>query len=254
MRITKNNIDDVYKSQPATIDHMERLGYTLIEELFVDASGFGLDSEPALTQSQLKSKLTLLLDKYPSVNTKLTNIGQFQVYIGLFIKTGQARSKRGSNRDVANAYAHNRVMHSLHMYIDNGAIYSYGDHFPIAYRTGKYSNGQEIALINSDSYSVTTNRHQHEVKRALNNCAFINIPTYELKEYIHADRSSDLLNGTIRSTIIAKLENTIHEFEGKAKRARKEWNKEYYMSQVARYTKQIQLFKDVVIPLHPKHV
>jgi hypothetical protein len=45
-------------------------------------------------------------------------------------------------------------------------IYSYGHHFPIA-KFHKMPNGQEIVLFNSSSYSVSTSRHQGEVRSAI---------------------------------------------------------------------------------------
>jgi hypothetical protein len=40
MKITKDNLQDVYKSQEMSIDLLELKGYELVDELFVDSSGF----------------------------------------------------------------------------------------------------------------------------------------------------------------------------------------------------------------------
>ena len=45
MKITKNTISNVYKSEKRSQFH----GYNLVEELFCDSSGFGKDWEIALT-------------------------------------------------------------------------------------------------------------------------------------------------------------------------------------------------------------
>jgi hypothetical protein len=55
--------------------------------------------------------------------------------------------------------------YSNRMFSEHDIIYSYGRHFPIAKRF--YINDEEIYLINSDSYSVTTSKQQWAVKRAI---------------------------------------------------------------------------------------
>jgi len=86
MIITENTLSKVYRCKLASIETMESLGYTLIQELFCDSSGLGADNEPALTKSQFEIKLTELLKEHGSLTAKITMTGQFQVYIGLFKK------------------------------------------------------------------------------------------------------------------------------------------------------------------------
>jgi len=93
MRITRNNIDDVFKSKVCGTETLKLKGYELVDELFADSSGFGQDDEPALTPKQLKSQLQQLVDKYGTVYTFLTGVGMFQVYIGVFTKTGVKKAK-----------------------------------------------------------------------------------------------------------------------------------------------------------------
>lgn len=58
-----------------------------VDELFVDSSGFGDESEPALTARQLNQKLLELLQKYKGpVGIAITEVGQFQLYLGVFRK------------------------------------------------------------------------------------------------------------------------------------------------------------------------
>jgi hypothetical protein len=98
MTIKKDNINDVYRSKIVSIETMELRGYTLLDNLFVDSSGFGAPDEPAYTQSQFMNKLNELLDKHGKVTTTITDAGQFQVYVGVFIKTGKNKtSKIGNN-------------------------------------------------------------------------------------------------------------------------------------------------------------
>jgi hypothetical protein len=72
---------------------MELKGYKLIEELFVDSSGFGSPDELALTREQFEKKLLELLDQHGQLNATITGVGQFQVYVGLFKKEGVKKSK-----------------------------------------------------------------------------------------------------------------------------------------------------------------
>jgi hypothetical protein len=68
------------KAIPNLGDHTPE-GFELVESHFVDSSGFGAEDEPALTFGQFIGKL----------NTKngyaITEVGQFQIYIGEFKKT-----------------------------------------------------------------------------------------------------------------------------------------------------------------------
>jgi hypothetical protein len=52
--------------------------------LFADSSGFGTDSEPALTPDQLRNTVANLLSEHDNLSCCITDIGQFQVYISIF--------------------------------------------------------------------------------------------------------------------------------------------------------------------------
>lgn len=95
--ITLSNLHDVYKVKLMTEETAILKGYELIEELFVDSSGFGSESEPALTRSGFERELEKLLKKHGKLHACITRAGQFQVYIGLFKKTGKKISKRIDN-------------------------------------------------------------------------------------------------------------------------------------------------------------
>ena len=86
MKITEKNMSDVYRAKRDSVECMKSKGYTLVENLFVDSSGFGTENEPALTRSQFERTLTALLEKHKTLTAKITNAGQFQVYVGLFVK------------------------------------------------------------------------------------------------------------------------------------------------------------------------
>ena len=90
-------MQDVYRAKLSSVDTMELKGYELIKELFVDSSGMGAADEPALIQSQFKTELTELLKKHGSLTAKITNAGQFQVYVGLFKRTGASKMHKVAN-------------------------------------------------------------------------------------------------------------------------------------------------------------
>jgi hypothetical protein len=73
-------------------DHRPK-GWKLVEELFVDSSGFGEDDEPALSISQLKDKLIKLQGSDKTYGYGITETGQFQLYLGVFerVRKGGAR-------------------------------------------------------------------------------------------------------------------------------------------------------------------
>jgi hypothetical protein len=52
------------------------------------------------------------------------------------------------------------------LYFYDGRIYSYGSHFMIA-RWTEVRNGARAVLFNSDTYSVTTSKHQSAVRRSI---------------------------------------------------------------------------------------
>lgn len=98
MKITYNTIDRVFGAKLCSVDTMQLKGYELVEEFFVDSSGLGQEDEPALTRGQFLDKLTTLLEEYPGgLTAKVTNAGQFQVYLGLFKRTGKSKARKVAN-------------------------------------------------------------------------------------------------------------------------------------------------------------
>jgi hypothetical protein len=94
MKITINNIDDIKKTKAISQETMELKGYKMIDELFCDSSGFGQDDEPALSVSQTFKKLEEILKTYPIIYTAITGQGQFQIYLGIFIKENKSKAER----------------------------------------------------------------------------------------------------------------------------------------------------------------
>ena len=97
MKLTLSNIQDVYKAKKCGVETMELKGYELIKNLFVDSSGFGSPDEPAMTASQFINELTAIIKKYGMVYATITGVGKFQVYVGLFTRTGKRIAKTIAN-------------------------------------------------------------------------------------------------------------------------------------------------------------
>jgi hypothetical protein len=69
-----------------------------------------------------------------------------------------------THSDVAKRFAERgRPLRGHSVFADNEAIYSYGLHFPMAF----VYDDEKLFLINGDSYSPTTNRHQSDVRSAI---------------------------------------------------------------------------------------
>lgn len=64
-------------------------GWTLIDTLFADKTGWGADDEPALTPDQLVARVAALNDEHRfRVGYGIIEEGQFQVVIGVFLREG----------------------------------------------------------------------------------------------------------------------------------------------------------------------
>jgi hypothetical protein len=94
MRINNNNWQKVFGAKPCSIDTMELLGYELVEELFADSSGFGQDNEMALSVNQFEKRVKELVNEHGTLTAKITGQGMFQVYVGLFKKTGTVHARK----------------------------------------------------------------------------------------------------------------------------------------------------------------
>lgn len=94
MRITATTLDKVFRADTCSTETMQLLGYELVEELFADSSGFGRDDEPALSVNQFERRIAELVAEHGTLTAKITNAGMFQVYVGLFKKTGHKIAKK----------------------------------------------------------------------------------------------------------------------------------------------------------------
>ena len=58
--------------------------YERVDSLFVDSSGFGSPSEPALTATQLEAKLRELFAAHGELLLAIESVGQFQLHVGVW--------------------------------------------------------------------------------------------------------------------------------------------------------------------------
>lgn len=79
-----------------------------------------------------------------------------------------------TNYDIIRSYAQNagrsreyRHAKDANVYASGDTIYSYGSHFPMAVLLGDRSKGNGWWLVNGDTYSMTTTRHQRIVREEL---------------------------------------------------------------------------------------
>jgi hypothetical protein len=66
-------------------------GWQKVQEYFVDSSGFGQEGEPALTVNQFIKKLVV------GRGYAITEVGQFQLYVGEFIKVDETLTQAEVN-------------------------------------------------------------------------------------------------------------------------------------------------------------
>lgn len=114
MKLTKDTLQNVFASKIGSIETMQIKGYELVKELFVDSSGFGLESEPALTESAFINELESLLRIHGTLYSTLTGVGQFQVYVGLFKRTANKKSKCVANNTLQYTKDDGSVVIRLH--------------------------------------------------------------------------------------------------------------------------------------------
>jgi len=76
-------------------------GWEKVNELFCDSSGFGRDSEGALSVGQLQSELLKRLEAKDTFGYAIVEAGQFQAYVGVYRKvTVKAAKPKVDKTDV----------------------------------------------------------------------------------------------------------------------------------------------------------
>ena len=148
-KITTSTIENVFKAKVMSRENMELKGYELIDEIFSDSSGFGLENEPAATVSQLARKLKQLTSEHGALYVTITGMGMFQVYVGVFKRTGTKK---------ATIYASN----TLRFVNDEGDIvYRLYDTNIV---TVKVKTG-DVILDNGGFSTMTTHKRMNDILR-----------------------------------------------------------------------------------------
>lgn len=139
------------------------------------------------------------------------------------------------NSKIAEIFAKgNEQIRTAHLFIEGNVIYSYGYHFPIAFKIDSKN-----ALFNSNGYSITTSKHKSLVKRELlhNGFDITLVNTQELKQKIEQHK-----NGMVYSILEVKEE--VKE-EIKIKECKNETNNknkymliEWYKKRFPNYSKE----------------
>ena len=80
-----NSDEEMVRSIP-NLGNYVAPGWELVDDLFVDSSGFGAPGEPALTFSQFLDKVRQLSSE-EETGFGIRQAGQFQVYIGVYRRT-----------------------------------------------------------------------------------------------------------------------------------------------------------------------
>lgn len=108
------------------------------------------------------------------------------------------------------------------LYFSGNTLFSYRDSFPIAMFYG------DIALINADSYSVTTSKHQRWARQALRHVQTMDVPNLrELRDlitYKNEKRACEYIEIQLAA---------MDAHEAKLKKARSEWKINQYRADIA---------------------
>ena len=97
MKVTQENIYDIFKCTKKSPRVIESQGYELIEYLFCDNSGMGTSNERAYTQDGAIREIERITEEDPTVYVWIVDAGQFQVNLGVYKKTGKTTSKKIAN-------------------------------------------------------------------------------------------------------------------------------------------------------------
>lgn len=137
-----------------------------------------------------------------------------------------------TNKQVADNFAKwTQKGSSLHMFIEEETVYSYGAHFPIARLLTDHVGKR--ALFTTKDYSNSTSKHKSLVRNALldREWEILEIP--------------DVL--TLQSlTNIEYFKNTRQELTDKLSRARLEWTRQNYLSKISQLYDQEKLYYEIV--------
>lgn len=145
------------------------------------------------------------------------------------------------DRDYANGH---------NVYYKGKTIYSYGSHFPMAYRTDYMFKGKDIILYNSTSYSVSTSKHQSYVRTATGYDFIFELSTELISDVIYQLEHYHGINERLRSDLKDYFQKHIEFFLLKAKRARKDWYKSYNIKRASSLLDQLEALHELPEYVH----
>ena len=122
-------------------------------------------------------------------------------------------------------------------------IYSYVYHFPMAHITAFEYHGQPIILRNSDSYSVSTAKHQSFVRRETWDSPVIEVNTKTLKAMIDELSFERHITPVTKSRAIVEIRERIAYATGKHDRAR--LHKDMWMRDIVRDKVQLKVLESL---------
>ena len=135
--------------------------------------------------------------------------------------------------------------HNGNVYFEGHTLYSYGSHFPLAI---KY-NGS--FLLNGESYSITTSKHQSQARQALRHLDCITLPALRVVQDLLAMKARSEREGATGyeaqrlpiecAAYVKGMSREIKNAQEKQKRARSEWRKREW-ARVVDYHEKAALF------------
>lgn len=146
-----------------------------------------------------------------------------------------------NNRQVAENWRlqTGRGKNGSNFYYRGKTIYSYGEHFPIAYITGEKLNDQDIILFNSDNYSNSTSKHIGHTRAQTYQDQVIKISTPLLKEIIWDYNFNGNMSKANYKLAVQEIKDRIEHNIGKEARARK--HKDIYRRAIDKDREQLTI-------------
>lgn len=102
--------------------------------------------------------------------------------ISFAVSLNKNKTNTMNNKQIAQAWINgSQKANGSHFFIEDGVIYSYGRHFPVAF---KLKDG--TIFLNKDGYSQSTTRHKNLIKEQLKyNSNVYQVTTQQLKDLIY---------------------------------------------------------------------
>jgi hypothetical protein len=95
-------------------------------------------------------------------------------------------------------YKSDKRTNGTNIFIDDGVLYSYGHHFPLALVLDRAAR---TVAINKDKYSTSTSKHQSYVRREFSSFEVVEVTTQELQNIITKSRSGQQTIGGIKMKV-----------------------------------------------------